>query len=309
MKIPRGPKEKSPPQPEVAPRPTEADVRKAIQFAGYPLEQRVALLADHVGFAVMPNWTYWDRRKDTERELDLAASSRFTADGHHVEIHVLSECKTASNGLVVFESREALHRYSRDVIKDAHFWGQPAWIGKSASMDVGYSPVSEFGWGSSRWAPADVTAYQYGAVTYNKNSHGHHPWKVENADLHASIDGLCRALLEYREEHGQVVEGSTDVFLNLAAMLLVTEGPIYASSPVPRPEIRVVPRATYYRRGFTNDRERVVFRIDFVNEKALLGVLDEIHSAGFAIASRLGRVETISASVRKFGNTKKKPGP
>lgn len=293
-------------------RASRVDVVKAIRLAGYPLEQRVAQVLENASFTPMPSWTWWDERREVERELDVAGERMLMSADLAVAVHVLAECKRFSNGIVMFESDLSdTPLLIGELLGEAHYWGQPAAVESDTGpgFGIGFPSVDVFRWFDAGWPMGEAVAYQYGVMQFRKNlPKDYHPWTLDNEEAHASIDGLCRALLSYREEFGVVAPGVTIPYLNFAALVVVVEGPLYVHrSPRPgkRASTRRVQRATYFRRGFTSKGERVAFRVDFIQESGFRKFVEGLRDT---TASMLSTAEKLKArlerSVEAFGHTR-----
>lgn len=274
-----------------ASRPAKRDVLAAIKQAGYPLEQRVAEVADSYGFLPTSSWTWRDG--ENERELDVVGELIVPSVILNLSVHVLIECKRFINGVVFFESRhtsakEASH-YFADNVGKVHFWGQPESVLSKSSPGIGYPTPQHFGWSTKRWPPAGAAAYQYAVLQHNKkhSDKGYNPWVLDQEESHGSINGLCRGLLSYRKEVGLVAPGVKHPFMNFAVLLVVVEGPLHvyrAPGPGKRAGLRRADHVTYFRQGF-EAQSRVVYRIDFVQERALGRFLAELAETAEAMAT------------------------
>ncbi|MFO0714278.1 MAG: hypothetical protein U0353_30840 [Sandaracinus sp.] len=269
------------------PRPAgKKDIVAAIKRAGYPMEQRVAVILDRVGFAPIVSWVWRDERRNDvrgpiDRELDLAASAEFgSSGGVYLNLHLLIECKRFSDGMVVFEAADTATSADAPLFFDDHYWGQPRIVFASPERTGGGSPLGTFGWMSEHWPAAAVEAYQYGVAHRIKDKN---EWMIDHAEAHDSVEGLARALHVYRGGlQEQIITGNLTP-VNFAALAVVVEGPIYAhrvavpQPNAPAPVSSSTPRTTA---ACCADGRRTAVRIDFVRERALAKYVEAIAATG-----------------------------
>ena len=286
----------------------------AIHASGYPLEIAMALTADEVGYEVMPGWTWWDERASKPRELDIVASRRFCTDEgtNTVVIHALAECKACRPGMVIFESTLDQHNETHSGnLYMAHSWGQPSALKRRAEDGHGASFAHRFGWATRAWRPTETVGTQFGVLRprkANKSNGTLQGWEIAQEDAYEYVDGLMHGLLAFKREEGHVLNVSSlppSAHMNLAALALVIDGPLYSyrSNPPPR-RLRRIKSGTIYRSGRLRDR-RYAFRIDVMGRRQFAPFLSGLQEDGEAVRQELSSVgqDVIVASIKSFGNS------
>lgn len=284
-------------------KPTQDEVRRAIESSGYPLEIRVAhSLMARGYFDVTPSWHYRDPKTGESREVDVVAWQPFDVrhQGEHCQslmLHLLIECKR-SPAFVVYSAnpKEILTGSGYDSMALSHF-GRPGMLWKRDGLGWTGTPIIEdLAIGESRWKWPECVGSHYTFVHTIKEQPAFGAKKplkrpqFKSADedyYHQKLLGLLKAVYLYREPYiGSTARGSSLVQPHFVIPLLVVDADLYEYN-VQTADLRPINRAALCRSYSGEFSAR--FRIDVVTEAELDTYLNELTRDFSGIASQIGK--------------------
>lgn len=287
-------------------KPTQDEVRQAIESSGYPLEIRVAhALATRGYFDVIPSWDYRDDRTGESREIDVAALRFFDVSSggnrqQSLTLHLLIECKRSPAFVIYSAHPPTILTRDSDPMSLSYF-GRPGMMWREHKEGwSGTNIVDHLELGTLRWKWPDCVGSHYAFVHTTKDQNRPNSKKLPRAQFkagdeefyHKKLLGLLKGAYIYREPYVglRVFEGPGLVQPHFLIPILVMDADLYEYD-VANASLRPITRGSLCRsyRGEFSAR----FRIDVVQEQELGAYLEDLEQDFSSIASQIGKQHSL----------------
>lgn len=86
--------------------PTSEQIIRALEKSGYLFENKIARMAESLGYHVESNWAFEDPDESTSREVDIRAFRRIESENKFLQVNIemLIECKNSDSPIVFLKT-------------------------------------------------------------------------------------------------------------------------------------------------------------------------------------------------------------
>lgn len=290
----------------MAEKPSEDEIRHAIERSGYLMEQDVASRLEKLGFATSTNQPFVDSDEGKSREIDVSAYRELTRNESmkfSAYLEVLIECKQSSSPFVFFSRNKIPQDFLITpqemycTINDYRTISK-----KENGMLVGQNR------GFFHYLGIDKIHYHYQnsekVIQFCKIDRSGGGWKANHSGLYDSIFLPITKALEFRKSKMPKRSSRRDWnILSIVAPIVVVKGDLFlVRTHVDPDKIEKVDHVTFSRDiYFENIRKR--FSVDFVSESKLEEFfLNMLNPFGDKCAELLNNNPSkfVSAEIRNF---------